>query len=190
MKRVVITGGPCAGKTSIISSIRHEFDSVHIVPEGATILLENGWPPPSSQTDIKWFREFQQGTWDIQIHLENALNFKTGPLAVMDRGILDSAAYWPNGEEDYYREFSTSKAAGYTRYDGVIFLDSLAIYKPSLYSTDNNPQRYDSVTDAQRINASLFEVWKDHPTFLHINNSKSITENIDTVYKFILSVLE
>jgi hypothetical protein len=46
MLKIVITGGPCAGKSSIISMLKEEFDEVITVPEAATLLLSGGFPMP------------------------------------------------------------------------------------------------------------------------------------------------
>jgi dephospho-CoA kinase len=43
--KIVLTGGPCAGKTSCLRAIRAEFgEQVVTVPEVATLLLNNGFP--------------------------------------------------------------------------------------------------------------------------------------------------
>jgi hypothetical protein len=43
--RVMLTGGPCGGKTSAANALREKFEnigySVYCVPEAATLLFEN-----------------------------------------------------------------------------------------------------------------------------------------------------
>lgn len=44
MKKIVITGGPCAGKTSVLDFLgRAHSDQFVIISEAATILLKGGF---------------------------------------------------------------------------------------------------------------------------------------------------
>src|SRR5690242_15099817 len=44
-KRVVLTGGPGAGKTAVLELVRQSFCShVHVLPEAAGILFTGGFP--------------------------------------------------------------------------------------------------------------------------------------------------
>ncbi len=47
LHRFVITGGPCAGKTTFLSHLRHHLENigykVFVVPEAATLLMSSGF---------------------------------------------------------------------------------------------------------------------------------------------------
>ncbi len=44
-RRIVLTGGPGAGKTAVLEIIRHHFcPHVHILPESAGIVFGGGFP--------------------------------------------------------------------------------------------------------------------------------------------------
>lgn len=49
---IVLTGGPCSGKTTVLRAIAEEFRGrIVLVPEVATLLLSGGFPIPGK--DIK-----------------------------------------------------------------------------------------------------------------------------------------
>ena len=59
MKRIVLTGGPCAGKTTTLNELRCQLGAgVVVVPETATMLLSAGFPAPNFASDA----EPQSGT--------------------------------------------------------------------------------------------------------------------------------
>lgn len=45
MKKIVLTGGPCAGKTTVLNVLKQEFaGQILVIPEAATLLLSGGFP--------------------------------------------------------------------------------------------------------------------------------------------------
>ncbi len=48
-KRIVLTGGPGAGKTAVLELVRHSLcEHVRIVPEAASIVFGGGFPRDSA----------------------------------------------------------------------------------------------------------------------------------------------
>ena len=46
--KIVLTGGPCAGKSTILNRIQESFpEQVETVPEAANMLIGGGFPLPS-----------------------------------------------------------------------------------------------------------------------------------------------
>jgi hypothetical protein len=112
--KVVLTGGPCAGKTHCLRAIRALFaEQVVTLPESATLLLESGVPPPGHQRihslQEEWVRSFQSTIVAVQQTLEETcarLARSCGArLIVCDRGVLDGAAYWPGGRHSFLQHF-------------------------------------------------------------------------------------
>ena len=97
--KIVITGGPCAGKTTAMSWIQNMFTELgyHVifVPECATELITAG----ISGTTCKSVVDFQTALMKLQIERENIYEeaAKTSKhdkiLIICDRGIMDSKAY-------------------------------------------------------------------------------------------------
>ena len=100
--RIVLTGGPAAGKTTLISRILHEFKQedgwrVITIPETATDLISGfGIKPFGGCMSMLQFQDFVVAD---QIHKEN-LALKAAEivpeddvLIIYDRAIMDDKAY-------------------------------------------------------------------------------------------------
>src|SRR5437879_4150288 len=100
MKKIVLTGGPCSGKSTVHRALREQFPAqVVLVPEAATLLLGGGFPVPGQHLpwSPEWQAVFQAAVLPLQHHLEDAYLLVAGSrgskLVVCDRGVLDGAAY-------------------------------------------------------------------------------------------------
>ena len=91
--RVVLTGGPCGGKSSALPHIKSLFESlgfkVFTVPEAATILLTSCGGRPG--TDLLAFRE---ELLRVTLNLEDAIFAlaraePSNSLVICDRGAWD-----------------------------------------------------------------------------------------------------
>jgi len=85
-RKIVITGGPCSGKTTLIEKLA-EIGHI-IVQEAATQIISEGIFHPLKNPLI-----FQQKVVNKQISLEKKAESKTGGLIFCDRGIYDGLAY-------------------------------------------------------------------------------------------------
>jgi predicted ATPase len=170
--KLVLTGGPCAGKTSCLRAIRERFGTqVVTVPETATFLLGSGFPPPGHERipcpDDEWIRAFQGTILSIQQEVEAsferlARNCQVR-LIVCDRGVLDGAAYWPGGREAFLRHFGRPLEDCFARYRSVLHLQSLAESHPHLYGREGNIIRYESTEEARKVERAVLAAWQGHP---------------------------
>ena len=97
--KIVITGGPCAGKTTAMSWIQSNFTklgyTVLFVPETATELITGGVAPWTCGTNA----DYQKCQMKLQLEKERIFEqgASTMPvekvLIVCDRGTLDNKAY-------------------------------------------------------------------------------------------------
>jgi hypothetical protein len=196
--KVVLTGGPCAGKTCCLRAIREQLgEQVVTVPEASTLLLESGLPPPGHERlrglQDEWIRSFQAAILTVQHTLEEnwerlARSCKAR-LLVCDRGVLDGAAYWPGGREPFLRHFGLSMETCFARYRHVLHLQSLAESHPHLYGPENNLIRYESVADALRVEQSVRAAWEGHPGLIVIRAEEEPQMKIDSVLKHVLVLL-
>lgn len=102
--RVVLTGGPCGGKSSSLDDLtkaltKKGFD-VMCVPEVPTILLNGGCKYPGTDGDQEALIVFEKALIQAQLQLERsfieiAASTNRPTIVVMDRGLLDVAAYLP-----------------------------------------------------------------------------------------------
>jgi predicted ATPase len=170
--KMVLTGGPCAGKTSCLRAIRARFgERVVTVPEAATLLLDSGFPSPGHERirarRLEWIRAFQREILSLQQIIEDKwerLAHNCGArLLVCDRGLLDGAAYWPEGRQGFLSYFGLSLEQCFERYHTVYHLQSLAASHPHLYGTRDNPIRYEDATEALQVERSVRNAWDGHP---------------------------
>ena len=73
MKRIVLTGGPCAGKTTALVKIIEHFSSlgykVFIIPEVPTLFSQAGMDYLTK--NAAFFYEGEKATLEIQLALED-----------------------------------------------------------------------------------------------------------------------
>ena len=102
--RFVVTGGPCAGKTTCLSRmsnfLRDRGFHVYSVPEAATMLFANGASQFTADTDEDTAVQFQIVLMRLQMALEDTFtalaqaSAKQRPCVLLcDRGTMDGSAY-------------------------------------------------------------------------------------------------
>ena len=105
--KIVLTGGPCAGKTTMAEVLARAFhSSVTNVPEAASLLFSGGFPrfPP-----LESQRATQRAIFHVQRELEATYSARFPErVLILDRGTVDGAAYWPEGPEAYFVTFGTN----------------------------------------------------------------------------------
>lgn len=98
--KIVITGGPCAGKTTALSRIQTAFTdlgyAVVFIPETATELITGGIAPWTLESNL----DYQLCQMKLQLEKEKIfadgaekLFGKDKVLVVCDRGAMDNKAY-------------------------------------------------------------------------------------------------
>jgi predicted ATPase len=156
-RRVVLTGGPGAGKTAVLELIRLFFcDHVKTLPEAAGIVFSGRFP----RSDRPALRQAaQRAIYHIQRELESVADTENAAVVLCDRGTVDCAAYWA-GEGDLFSAVGTTSAIEMARYEAVIHLRTPT--SPAAYNRDN-PLRIESVEEAAAIDVRIAEQWSAHP---------------------------
>src|SRR5262250_2796773 len=96
-RRVVLTGGPGAGKTAVLELIRQSFcEHVKVLPESAGIVFGGGFPR-DHKAELQ--KAAQRAIFYVQRELETAANADNPAVVLCDRGTVDGAAYWPGPED-------------------------------------------------------------------------------------------
>lgn len=180
-KRVVITGGPGAGKTAILEIARKNFcEHISILPEAASILFGGGFWRHDSLPSKK---AAQRAIFHVQRELEQLVeDEKKSAIALCDRGTIDGLAYWPDKEDLFWLEVGTTKAQELSRYAAVIHLRT-----PHLQQGYNfeNPVRIESAEQAALIDERIAEVWKDHPRRFIVESENDFLEKVIMTMKLI-----
>lgn len=203
IKKIVLTGGPCAGKTTALVKVIEHFSSlgfkVFTIPEVPTLFTQSGM---DYLTDNRaFFYEGEKATLEIQLSLEDkftkmAQQIDIPTIIVCDRGALDISAYMDAETwNKITREVGTSTAELRDhRYDAVIHMVSAADGAEKFYTTANNAQRLEKADEAglavaRHLDKRVMEAWAGHPHLRVINNHENFENKINRVLKEISSVL-
>jgi hypothetical protein len=146
-KRIVITGGPGAGKTAILEVARRDLcKHVEVLPESARIAFSGGFP---RRQDDAGLRGAQRAIFHLQHELERmGPESPTATTLLCDRGTLDGLAYWPGAWDEFFRDVGTTMQQELARYSVVIHLRVPG-----------------------EIDTRLVEVWAAHPHRVFIDSS-------------------
>ena len=196
INKIVLTGGPCAGKTTALTWISNYFSkrgyTVLIVPETATELITSGIAPWTCGTNYN-FQTFQLRLQKIkeQIFDDAAKTMKNDKiLIVYDRGILDSKAFMKDIEfKKVLKEFKTTEIKERDSYDAVFHLVSAAKGKEKDYTLSNNPARTENIEQAKQLDDKIISAWTGHPHFRIIDNSTDFEKKLERLLKEIASFL-
>lgn len=198
MKRIVLTGGPCAGKTTALVKIIEHFSSlgykVFVIPEVPTLFSQAGMDYLTS--NHQFFFEGEKATLETQIALEDqfmriAETIDRPTIIVCDRGTMDISAYM---NDEMWSEITTSVGVASeilrSRYDAVLHLVSAADGAEQFYTTANNSERTEGIELARELDKKVIQAWSEHPHLRVINNHENFDTKINRVLQEISSVLE
>lgn len=205
IKRIVLTGGPCAGKTTALVKVTDYFTNlgykVFTVPEVPTMITQAGW---NYMTDNKdFYYEGELVILQLQLALEDSIHrmaetlLKEQPcLIICDRGTMDISAYISNEmwEELASRTGNTVEQLR-NRYDAVLHLVTAADGAQEFYTTATNAQRYEQANEeglkmARLLDKKVLNAWVKHPHLRVIDNASDFEGKINRVLKEISEVLE
>lgn len=180
---ILLTGGPSAGKTTVINRLLEAYGHlVAIVPEAATALFASGLRPPDSEN----VRLFQQVVLPYQQYNQSArINeaLRNGAkVVVLDRGLLDGAAYIDNGLEQVLSILGQTLDQVYQEVDLVLHLETVALYHPERFGKAGNEHRIESDPQlAIDLDGRIREVWSRHPHWQLIDGSQGIEAVVEQV---------
>jgi predicted ATPase len=182
--KIVVTGGPSGGKTTLIDALRKDMTGVvSVVPEAASILYRGGFPRKAS---LLGKQHAQRAICFVQRELEDLITKENEVQAIVcDRGSLDSIAYWPGSAEDFFKSLNTTRSAELSRYHWVLHLDTA----DSDSFDVNNPIRTENHNEAVELNELIKIAWQGHPQRLIIPHSAEFLDKISKAKQVIKHIL-
>ena len=194
--KIVITGGPCAGKTTAMSWVQNAFTqmgyAVLFIPETATELIMGGVAPWTCGTS----GEFQKCLLRLQLDKERVYEQAAGTmnsdkvLIVCDRGALDNKVYMNEREfAQTLESLGTNEIELRDNYDAVFHLVTAAKGAEEYYTTANNSARTETVSEAAALDDKLIAAWTGHPHFRVIDNCTSFEDKMKRLIAEISSFL-
>ena len=166
LSRIVVTGGPGAGKTSVWRELVTAYGARVVgVPEVATLLLEHVFPPVQNLAER---HAVQHAIFQVQRSLESVADARRSADQVLlcDRGIPDGAGYWPEGSPAFFAAMNADWEAEILRYDAVLFLETAAAGGLSIAA--GNAIRTETLEAAVRVDDQLRSVWSKHPNCVFV----------------------
>ena len=197
--KIVLTGGPAAGKTTLISRILHEFRQedgwrVITIPETATELISGfGIRPFGGCMSMLAFQDFVIAD---QIHKEKlALDAaevvpEENILIIYDRALMDDKAYIT--DEEFARVLARfdgrTEASVLAGYDAVLHLVTCAKGAEFAYNL-GNAARTESLEFAREMDDRTLRAWSGHRNLRIIDNSADFEEKMNRAVREIYRVL-
>ena len=193
MKKILITGGACAGKTTSLKIIKKFLEEkgykVLVVEEVPTMLINKGI------TSQKIGRmQFQELIIKTQIINEREYNDKykneDKTIVIFDGSPIDCLKFITRKElDDIIKNYDITYDDIIGNYDGIIFLQTIAKKYPELYSNENNKARLTDVEGAIKRNDKILKKYKKYDKTYVINNYKNFDKKeekiIDSISKII-----
>lgn len=165
-RRVVVTGGPGAGKTALLELIRQALcQHVRILPESAGVVFGGGFP---REDDPVCRGAAQRAIYHVQRELEVVGDAHRPAIVLCDRGTVDGVAYWPGEAADFWSSLGTEERLELARYDAVIHLRTPP---PGRGYNHRNPLRTETPAAAAEIDARILQAWADHPRRFVVESS-------------------
>ena len=180
VRKIVLTGGPGSGKTTVLNKIKQIYEQqgikVIVVSETATDLLNSGISFLDNTISLL---DFQEMVLRLQLTKEDivdrTINYSTKEdiLVIYDRGTIDNTAYISKEEFDIIlkRVCNDSFSDLLNRYDLVINL----VGREDFYTTENNKARSEKVDQALELGKKTLYSFQAFPliafnSFCHSSN--------------------
>lgn len=203
VKKIVLTGGPCAGKTTALDTVIENFTrtgyKVFTVPEVPTMFTKAGMDYLTQNR--RFFIEGEKATLEIQMALEEkfmriAATQDKPTLVVCDRGTMDISAYMtPEQWSELTQSVGVTTDQLRSNYDLVLHLQTVANGLEQCYTTANNAQRYEEANEegfaiARMLDDKVRQAWTGHPNHIIINNNINLGIKLAEVITNIENILK
>jgi predicted ATPase/CYTH domain-containing protein len=196
--RVVLTGGPCGGKTTSLAVLSQHLHSlgftVLMCPEVPTLMILGG----VSYRDIGASVLFQLESALLRLQmsvedafLESARASAEKSVVIFDRGTMDVSAYVPDPMWQAMLDDQgwTNVQLRDARYDTVVHLVTAACGAEAFYTTENNPARKATPEQARSLDARVQDAWIGHPRLRVVDNSCDFAEKVKRVTRAVCTGL-
>jgi len=198
--RIVITGGPCSGKTTAIKRLPKLLEKagyhILIMPEAATQLITSGitpWDCQSTDTYQELQIKYQLAREELYMKAAEDISEKhdCSVLILYDRGMLDNRAYM---DDDVYDrilgKMGLSKKEVMGWYDAVFHLETAAKGALKAYTCANNAARTETAEEAIEVNYRTLMAWQEHTKRFIIDNSTGFKKKLNRLYEGILTIVD
>lgn len=189
IKKIVITGGSDAGKTTAMNWIQNNFEKkgykVIFIDSAAKEFINDG----VLKGELKSTLKYQSIVIDMQIAKEKIYEeaAKQLPfekiLLVCKRGTIDAKAYMSNRDFEYMlKERNLNEVELRDSYDAVFHLVTSASGAEEYFLIDD-PLRDNLIEEAKRIDDQIINAWTGHKYFRVIDNRSTFQNKMKQLIK-------
>lgn len=186
MKRIVVSGAPCSGKTSFIRYMQEKHPGIITIPEIASMIKATGMSYKEEEERIG----FQNVVCELQKKIERLIvenNFNRNCNAILcDRGTVDTIAFYPSS---FFSNQMVNLCDEDFLYDSVIFFelpDRCELYD---MLKAGNIYRDEDFNASVELEKKLLELWKQHHKLNIIPFMDSPAIKFEIAEKVVLEIL-
>ena len=198
--KIVLTGGPCAGKTTTITKLEEHLNErgyhVLVLNECATEMIKGGIRPFGDNKSSVY--DFENEILNLQLYKEKRYKDfldkypdDTKIIILCDRGAVDIKAYL--GEEDYNRMLDENHLNNddlLNEYDLVIHMITVAAETENKYSNASNKARFEEAKEAIDLDKRTNEAWSKHKNLKIAPVCNLLEEKINLVIDYVDELLD
>ena len=198
--KIVLTGGPCAGKTTTITKIEE-----HLIEKGYHVLVVNECATEMIKGGIRPFGDNKTNVYDFENEILNLQLYKekrykdflskypddTKIIILYDRGSVDIKAYL--GEENYNKMLEENNLDNddlLNEYDLVIHMTTVAAETENKYSNATNKARVEEAKEAIDLDKRTNEAWSKHKNLKVAPVCDLLEEKINIVIGYVDELLK
>lgn len=191
--RIVLTGGPCAGKSKALAVLSQWLSEQGrypvLVPESASLVFSAAGRPDYS--DKPRLMECQKAIARFQMQIEDlflSTICKPNSVLIADRGVLDAKAFlFPEDWQYLLESVNLTEPVALQRYDAVIHLVTTADGAPQHYKLEGF--RNETLEEAVKQDRQLQDVYGKHPCHQVIDNSSDFAGKLERMKQAISTIL-
>ena len=198
--KIVLTGGPCAGKTTTISKVEEYLTEkgyhVLVLNECATEMIKGGIRPFGEGALSVY--DFQNEILNLQLYKEkrykdivNKMDKDIKCILLADRGVIDNKAYLGQEMFDKLLEENGVKESELIKeYDMVIHMITVASDIKNRYSNSNNTARFEDADEAIDLDRRTSDAWRNHHNLKVVPVTEVLEEKIAIVLSYVDELLD
>lgn len=198
-KRIVLTGGPGSGKTTVLNSIVNMYTSlgvkVVVVSETATEIINSGIKPfGDDKIEMLDFQKLvlslqlsKEKIYDEAIRMYQKVHPNEDILIIYDRGSIDNKAYITDEEFDAVMQSvcDADYSTILNKYDLIIDL----VGSKKFYTLENNKARSESADVALTLGEKTLKSWVGHPKVKIVGPKENMNDKVSEVVSYINELL-
>lgn len=186
--KLVLTGGPCGGKTTGQARLSTFFENlgwkVYRVPETANILLGGG--VNFAELSPKAAEKFQENLLKTMLQIEDSFfdlaeSSDRNCLVICDRGAMDASAFI--SREQWERILARigldEVEIRDNRYNQVLHVMSAARGAEMFYTIEHHASRSEGIELARELDIKAAEAWVGHPYVDVVDNAQDFESKIN-----------